>query len=188
MSDFGFIPLRFDPEITASATRFTASRPTERTVPVDVGASTTKAEISRGGVALPELVIQPEIIGSFLDQLQIVQTKVVTQTIAPGTSVAVGTSIDVVLARTADLPVAVIPNVHVAFQTQTMAQLHDRFADSAVVRDIVRTKTTPAELTADDRTALREVLEAQDVTVGTAPGQTVDNAFTAIQAAFTFQG
>jgi len=50
-----------------------------------------------------------------------VQTKVVTQTIAPGTSVAVGTTIDVVLTRTADLPVAVIPGIHVAFQTETMA-------------------------------------------------------------------
>jgi hypothetical protein len=184
MSDTGgFIPFRLEAGFNAP---FTA-RAAERTVPIDVGASTTKAEISRGGFALPELLVQPELIGSFLDELQIVQTKVVTQTIAPGTSVAVGTSIDVVLTQTADLPVAVIPNIHVAFQGDTMAQLHNRFADSAVVRDILRTKTSPAELTNDDRIALSGALAAQQVTVGSAPGQTVDNAFTALQAAFTFQ-
>jgi len=55
------------------------------------------------------------------------------------------------------------------------------------VRDILRTKTTSAELTNDDRIALRSELEAQQVTIGSAPGETVDNAFTALQAAFTFQ-
>jgi len=184
MSDTGgFIPLRLEAGLNAPF----IARAAERTVPIDVGASTTKAEISRGGFALPELLVQPELIGSFLDDLQIVPTKVVTQTIAPGTSVAVGTSIDVVLTQTADLPVAVIPGIHVAFQGDTMAQLHTRFADSAVVRDILRTKTSPDELTNDDRIALSGALEAQQVTVGSAPGQTVDNAFTALQAAFTFQ-
>jgi hypothetical protein len=187
MSDTsGLIPLRLDSAF--GTTRLATTRFTERTVPIDVGASTTKAEISRGGVALPELAVQAELIGSFLENLQIVQTKVVTQTIAPGTSVAVGTSIDVVLTRTADLPVAVIPDVHVAFRADTMAQLHDRFAGSTVVRDILRTKTTAAELTTDDRAALRSELEAQSVVIGSAPGETVDNAFTALQAAFTFQG
>lgn len=184
MSDFGeFFPIRAEGLVNTSF----ANRTAERLVPIDVGASTTKAEISRGGFALPELTVQPELIGSFLDDLTIVQTKVVTQTIAPGTSVAVGTSIDVVLTQTNDLPVAVIPGIHVAFEGDTMAQLHDRFAESAVVRDILRTKTSPAELTNDDRTALRGALEAEQVTVGSAPGETVDNAFTALQAAFTFQ-
>jgi len=184
MSDFGeFTPFRLEAGVH---TPFIA-RAGERTVPIDVGASTTKAEISRGGFALPELTIQPELIGSFLDDLIIVQTKVVTQTIAPGTSVAVGTSIDVVLTQTNDLPVAVIPNIHVAFEGATMAQLHDQFAESAVVRDILRTKTSAAELTNDDRVALRGALEAEQVTIGSAPGETVDNAFTALQAAFTFQ-
>lgn len=184
MSDTGgFIPLRLDAGFNTAFT----SRTAERTVPIDVGASTTKAEITRGGFALPELTVQPELIGSFLDDLVIVQTKVVTQTIAPGTSVAVGTSIDVVLTQTADLPVAVIPGIHVAFEGNTMAQLHTRFAGSAVVRDILRTKTSPEDLTNDDRIALRGVLEAEQVTVGSAPGETVDNAFTALQAAFTFQ-
>jgi hypothetical protein len=182
MSDFGeFIPLRFDTPLAFSRANI------ERSVPIDVGASTTKAEISRGGFALPELAIRPEVIGSFLDDRIVVQTKVVTQTIAPGTSVAVGTSIDVVLTQTNDLPIAVIPNIHTAFVGNTMAQVHQQFADKAVVRDILRTKTSAADLTADDRAALRTELEAEQITIGNAPGQTVDEAFTALQAAFTFQ-
>jgi hypothetical protein len=182
MSDFGeFVPLRFESPFNLARAN------TERKVAIDVGASTTKAEITRGGFALPELSILPEIIGSFLDDRIIVRTKVVTQTIAPGTSVAVGTTIDVVLTQTNDLPIAVIPNIHTAFVGNTMAEVHSRFADKAVVRDILRTKGSAADLTADDRAALRTELEAERITIGNAPGQTVDDAFTALQAAFTFQ-
>jgi hypothetical protein len=185
VSDFG-IEFEHRPALPALATF--RNRPAEQTIAVDVGASVTKADISRGGFTVPEIPLLPDRIGSFLDDRPIVSTKVVSQTIAPGTSVAVGTSVDIVLTATRDLPVAVIPGVHHAFATLTMAQLHDQFATDTRVRDVIRTKATAADLTTDDVALLTTVLEEQHVQVSNAPGETVAAAFTALQAAFTFQG
>lgn len=169
---------------TAAAFR---NRAVEQTIAVDVGASATKAEISRGGFAVAEISVLPERIGSFLVDRPIVATKVVEQTIRGGTAVAAGTTIDIVLTVTRDLPVAVIPGIHEAFTGLTMAQLHDQFAGDTRVRDILRTKTSVSDLTTDDIASLTNVLQAQNVPISNDPGQTVASAFTAIQAAFTFQ-
>lgn len=173
------------PGLSATAFR---TRVAEQTIAVDVGASTTKAEVSRGGFSIAEIPVSEELISSFLDTRPIVQTKVVTQSIAPGTAVAVGTAIDLVITSPTDLPVNVVPGIHQAFANLTMAQLNTQFATDPRVRDILRTRSTPADLTTDDIATLTEVLHTNNVPVSTDPGQTVGAAFTAIQAAFTFQG
>ena len=164
------------------------NRASEQTIAIDVGASTTKAEISRGGFAIAEIPVSLEGITTFLDARPVVATKVVTQNIAPGTAVAIGTAIDLVITSTSDLPVAVVPGIHQAFENLTMAQLHDQFAADTRVRDILRTKSTPDELTGDDIASLTTVLQDNNVQIGTGVGETVGSAFTALQAAFTFQG
>jgi len=191
MSDFGNInfgrPIgEFEEGVGAQFGTF-RNRGT-KTIAVDVAASETKAEISRGGFTIPELTINPEIVGSFLDDLVLVSTKVVTQTIAPGTAVAVGTSIDVVLAETRNLPVAVIPGIHQQFADLTMAELHQNFTGVQAVRDLVRTKGSAADLNADDISVLTSALADQQINVSSTPGETAASAFTALQAAFTFQG
>ena len=187
MSEFGAFDLGVRGIRSSLGAAAFKSRVSEQVIAVDVGASATKAEISRGGFTLPEIPIVAERIGSFIDNLPIVQTKVVSQTIAAGTAVAAGTAIDVVLTVTRNLPVDVIPGIHQAFNGLTMAQLHAQFADDTRVRDIVRTKSA-TELTTDDITALTTALQAQNVAVSNTPGQTVGSAFTALQAAFTFEG
>ena len=188
MSDFG---IEFNPRLgisTGLAAGAFRNRPTEQTIAVDVGASVTKADISRAGFNIPEIGVLEDRLGSFLDDRPVVATKVVSQSIAPGTAVALGTAIDVVLTATKDLPVAVIPGIHNAFATLTMAELHDRFVDDTRVRDVLRTRATADDLTTDDVALLTTVLGQQNVPVGNAPGETVGSAFTALQAAFTFQG
>ena len=164
------------------------NRPTEQTIAIDVGASATKAEITRGGFTVAEIPVNAEGITAFLDDRPEVTTKVVTQSIAPGTAVAIGTAIDMVITRTADLPVRVVPGIHHAFEGLTMAQLYEQFSGEPRVRDILRTKSTPAELTSDDIASLTTVLQGKSIQVGTGAGETVASAFTALQAAFTFQG
>jgi hypothetical protein len=188
MSDFGFeLPLvtRIKPSLMGTSLR---NRVDTQTIAIDVGASSTKAEISRGGFTIAEIPVNLEGITSYLDDKPVVATKVVTQNIAPGTAVAIGTSIDLVITSTADLPVRVVPGIHHAFESLTMAQLHAQFADDTRVRDILRTKATPADLDSDDIASLTAALADKQVTVGTGVGETVASAFTAMQAAFTFQG
>jgi hypothetical protein len=156
------------------------------TVFVDVAEEPTRAEVTRGGVPVGEIFVNPEIIGSFLDDLVVVQTKVVTQSIVPGTAVARGTAIDIALANTRDLPVRVVPGVHTAFQDLTMAQLNDQFATNAAVRDIIRRRPSAEDLTATERQNLETAFEAANVPID--DDNTVEAAFAGVKAAFTFQG
>lgn len=164
------------------------NRVAEEKIAIDVGASVTKAEISRAGFSVAEIPISAELIGSFLDARPVVATKVVTQSIAPGTAVAVGTAIDLIITNTADLPVNVVPGIHHALAGLTMAQVNEQFASDARVRDILRGRSSAADLTSDDVAVLTSVLQSHNVPVSNDPNQTVGSAFTAIQAAFTFQG
>lgn len=163
------------------------NRVAEQTVAIDVGASTTKAAISRAGFSIAEIPVSAELIGSFLDTRPVIATKVVTQSIAPGTAVAVGTAIDLIITSTADLPVNVVPGIHRSLTNLTMAQVNEQFATDPRVRDILRARSSAADLTGDDVAVLTTVLQNNNVPVSNDPNQTVASAFTAIQAAFTFQ-
>lgn len=178
------------PEISSRSELAARARATDfersSTVFVDVAEEATRAEVSRGGVPVGEILVNPEIIGSFLEDLVIVRTKVVTQSIVPGTAVARGTAIDVVLTNTRDLPVRVIPGVHTAFQDLTMAQLNDQFAANAAIRDIIRRRPSADDLTTTERTDLTTAFEAASVPI--AGENTVEAAFAGVKAAFTFQG
>jgi hypothetical protein len=182
MSDF-LIRSNINPRISVPAA--TAAQRAS-TVFVDVAQEPTRADISRGGFALGEVAVNPDLIASFLDDLQIVRTKVVSQAVLPGTAVARGTAIDLVLANPSDIPVRVIPGVHAAFQDLTMAQLNTQFVSNTAVRDIVRHASSADALTTAQRETLTTALQAANVPIDAE--NTVDAAFTGIQAAFTLMG
>jgi hypothetical protein len=163
-----------------------AAAPRASTVFVDVAQEPTRADISRGGFALGEVALNPDLVASFLDDLVVVRTKVVSQSILAGTAVARGTAIDVVMANPSTLPVNVIPGVHSAFTDLTMAQLNDQFAQNTAVRDIVRHTTTAEDLTTAQRQTLTTALQGANVPID--EEHTVDSAFTGIQAAFQLMG
>ena len=192
MSDF-FVRSDINPSIASAAAggaarigAASAAAPRASTVFIDVSQTPTRADISRGGFALGEVAVNPDLIASFLDDLVVVRTKVVSQAVLPGTAVARGTAIDVVLANPSTIPVRVIPGVHSAFEDLTMAQLNDRFAGNTAVRDIVRHATSADQLTTAQRQTLTTALQEADVPVDAE--NTVDQAFTGIQAAFTLMG
>jgi hypothetical protein len=193
MSDF-LIRSDVNPRIAAvaasaaprSSVQASASAQRAQTVFVDVSQAATRADISRGGFALGEVAVNPGLLASFLDGLQIVQTKVVSQSIATGTAVARGTTIDIVLANPSTIPVNVVPGVHSAFSDLTMAQLNDRFATNTAIKDIVRTTTSAGDLTTAQRDTLTTALQAANVPIDA--DHTVDSAFAGIQAAFTLMG
>ena len=187
MSEF-FLP----PNIARLAARrgleSAASRPAERTstVFVDVAEQATRAEISRAGFALGEIAVNRELIATFLEDLILIRTKVVSQSVVPGTAVARGTAIDVIIANPHEIPLRVIPNGHVQFENNTMGQLHERFAGNATLREIIRRRRRPEEMTAAERQTFTNEIQQQDVLID--EQNTIDQAFTSIQAAFTFLG
>ncbi len=164
------------------------SRASAAPIFVDVSENVTKAKVTRGGFDIGEIVIRPDLLDDVLVTRPIVRTNVVSQSIAAGTAVARGTAIDIVVTRTDDLPIRVIPGIHEAFLDQTVLQVFTQFEDNSTVRDIIRRRTDFTQLTTAEQTQFAAALETTGVTVGTEQTNNGAAAFAAIQAAFTFQG
>lgn len=157
------------------------------TVFVELGDAAQKAQIARDGVGVPQVRIDPAILGDILAGRPQVVTKVVSQSVAPGTPVPRGTSIDVVLAEPGRLPANVISDVHVALAERTVGNVFDTFIrNNAAVRNVIARHDTAATLTDADRGVIESAFAAQSVPITDAPGQTMDQAFSTLQGAFAF--
>lgn len=165
-----------------------AARATATPVFVDVSEKATTAQVSRAGFNVGEILVRPDVLDGVLGTRPVVRTKVVSQSIVAGTAVARGTAIDIVITRTDDLPLTIIPGIHEAFTNLTVGALFGQFEQNAVVRDIVKRRTDPSQLTATEQTQLATALEGNGVQIGTDTSNDLTSAFTALQAAFTFQG
>jgi len=155
---------------------------------VDVSEKATTAEVTRGGFNLGEILIRPEVLDDILGTRPVVRTKVVSQSIVAGTAVARGTAIDIVITRTDDLPLTIVPGIHEAFTDLTVGALFGQFEQNAVVRDIVKRRNDVGQLTATEQTQLATALNASGIEIGTDTTNDLTSAFTGLQAAFTFQG
>jgi hypothetical protein len=187
MSNFELFSGFGERAVTAAAARSSASR-AAAPVFIDVSEKATIAEVTRGGFNLGEILVRPEVLDGVLGTRPIVRTKVVSQSIVAGTAVARGTAIDIVITRTDDLPLTIVPGIHEAFTNLTVGALFTQFEDNAVVRDIVKRRTDATQLTATEQTQLASALDASGVQIGADATNDLTSAFTGLQAAFTFQG
>lgn len=176
-SDFGIKPLAMRAAATTATPVF-----------IDVSKQATTAEVTRGGFNLGEILVRPDVLDDVLTTRPVVRTKVVSQSIVAGTAVARGTAIDIVITRTDNLPLTIVPGIHQAFIDLTVGELFVQFEQNPVVRDIVKRRTDVTQLTAAEQTQLTTELGASGVELGEEATNNLTSAFTAIQAAFTFQG
>src|SRR5712691_3509301 len=91
---------------TASAASAAAASPVTAapsTVFVELGEASQQAAISRNGVQIPVVTLNPAVLGTVLGGTTKVAAKVVSQSIQPGVSVAKGASVDLVLAEPSSL-------------------------------------------------------------------------------------
>jgi hypothetical protein len=172
---------------TAAAAR-RAPRVTEpERVFVELGEAVRAPQIVREGVAVPPLRIDESVVEDVLAGGERIVTKVVAQSVAAGTAVEPGTSVDVVLAQPRQLPVSIIRDAHVALAGQTIGDVYDNFIlNNAEVRRVVVRNQNADTLSDVDRGVIQTALESAEVPVSNEPGQTVEAAFGALQAAFTF--
>jgi len=189
MSNFEFFA-ELDQAKTArtASTAKAASARAAAPIFVDVSEKATTAAVTRAGFNLGEIGIRPDVLDDVLTTRPIVRTKVVSQSIIAGTAVARGTAIDIVITRTDDLPLTIIPGIHTAFTELTVGELYTQFEQNAVVRDIVKRRTDATQLTATEQTQLATALTGSGVEVGTDTTNDLTSAFAGLQAAFTFQG
>jgi hypothetical protein len=110
----------------------------------------------------------------------------VSQSIAPGVSVAKGTSVDVTLTEPTKLNVGVLQNPFQPLIAQPLDTVYKTFIrDNPAVQSVLARNTSSTALNQVDQATITQALGA-DNPVTTTPGQTIDAAFDTLQAAFTF--
>ena len=188
MSNFEFFDFDQPKTRAASTAKAASAARTATPIFVDVSEKATTAAVTRAGYNLGEIGIKEQVLDEVLTTRPIVRTKVVSQSIVAGTAVAKGTAIDIVITRTDDLPLTIIPGVHTAFTELTVGALYTQFEQNPVVRDIVKRRTDATQLTATEQTQLTTALADSGVEIGSETTNDLTSAFAGLQAAFTFQG
>ena len=157
------------------------------TVFVELGEAAQKAQIARDGIGVPTIKLNTDVLQNVIAGRPQLVTKVVSQSVAPGTAVPRGTSVDVVLAQPGALPIDVIRDSHVSLGGRTLAGVYDTFIrDNPAVRNVLARNDSPTTLSTADQGVIAAAFNAHDVPVNDQPGQGIEQAFSSLQAAFTF--
>jgi hypothetical protein len=175
--------------LTQSAQQAQASAAPVTSVPstvfVELGEASQQAAISRNGVQIPVVALNPATLGTILGNTTKIAAKVVSQSIQPGVSVAKGATVDLVLAEASSLQVSVLQNGFQPFATQTLDAVYKNVVrDNTAVQSVLARNESAAALSAADQATLTSALG--DVSVTGDPGHNLDAAFQTLQAAFTF--
>ena len=172
------------PQIPATAASAAPVGPS--TVFVEVGSALEQAAISRNGVQVPIVQINPATLQTALGNTITLPARVVSQSIAPGVSVAKGTSVDITLTEPTKLNVGVLQNPFQPLIDQPLDTVFKTFIrDNPAVQSVLARNTSGTALNQVDQATITEALGANNPVTTTA-GQTIDAAFDTLQAAFTF--
>lgn len=155
---------------------------------VDVGSRKIESQIERDGVPIGVLAVNKAVLDEAILVRPILKVKVVSQSVAPGTPVPVGTTVDLVMAPPGDLPVGVITGVHDAFKD---IKISDAFAtlvsDNLLVNRIV-THASEGQLSTDDTNAVRKIFTDAHAEVTDQPGSDINAAVATLAMLKTFGG
>jgi hypothetical protein len=187
-SEFGEVEL---------ATGISAARTTEfrtaslsRDVFVDVGTTSIFSKIERNGVPIGPLQIDPSVLDDLIVDKPVLQVKVVRQSIAPGTPVPVGATVNVVLARTGDLTLGVVTGVHEALKDRTISTVFSEVVPGNQVINGIVSRSITDQLTPADTQAVREIFADKfpDVEITDEPGRDLTAAIETLKVIKTFGG
>ncbi len=152
---------------------------------VQVGESRTNANIIRDNYAIPSFEIDKSIIDDVVIG-PVIRNKVVSQSIQPGTVVAKGTAVELVLAPTSTLPGRIIPNGHTAFADATMEETYGRFVrDDPVMRRILERNPDVSRLSSEDRATAEARASDAEVEIGERAGTTTEDFLRSLHLAKT---
>ncbi|HEX2051720.1 MAG TPA: PASTA domain-containing protein [Actinomycetota bacterium] len=161
--------------------------PREDAVFVDVGSRKIDANVSRDGVPIGALPIDRDRFQDFFGGKPAVTHKVVSQSVAPGTPIPVGSKVDLVLAEPRQIPIGVVAGVHLELQDLTIGEVFEDFvADNVDVRRVLARVEDPDHLTPQDENIIKAAFAQQDVDVGDEAGRDAAAAFQTLKAAFVF--
>ena len=149
---------------------------------VDLSPEPVKAKVVREGYQVPAVALDSAKAAFFIDTLTPIgiqaEPRVVVQSVAAGTKVLPGTSIDLVLARSGDIPINILDKPHRDFANKTVADLNNTLLADNAARQIVLKYDTPDLVPAAEKASLTAELAKNGVSVNEA------NADTGFAAAF----
>jgi hypothetical protein len=186
---------RLAPGLAASRAAVTpalaaAFRPNEDTIFVDVGERVIDSNVIRDGVKVGVFELDPDRFEEIFTGRPIVRQRVVSQSIRPGTPVAAGTTVDLVMAQTTRLPVGVIPGVLEAIRDEPMEDIYQRvIVDHEEVANRILARIGPDNvLPPAEQQQLEVLFEQADLPLTDEPGNDVAAAVETLRAVFTFGG
>jgi hypothetical protein len=157
------------------------------TVFVELGEAAQKAQIARDGVGVPQVKVNADVLSGIIVGRPEFVTKVVSQSVPPGTAVPKGTSIDIVLVQPGFLPTNVFTDTHTGLAGQPIGAVFENFLqNNPELRNVVARNDSPDTLSDADKSAIQAAFAAQNVPLSDTPGQTMEQGFKTLQAAFAF--
>jgi len=153
---------------------------------VDVGSRKISSQIERDGVPIGTLPINKTVLDEAILTRPILQVKVVSQSVAPGTPVPVGTTVDLVMANPFTLPVGVIDGVHEQFRETPIREAFDRLVGTNPLVNRIVTHSVGGQLSNEDGAAVRQIFGDAGVDITDQPGSDLNAAVATLVALTTF--
>jgi hypothetical protein len=179
-------------EFTGPMTARMAAGQTAATQFVDLSEQAAKAKIVRQGYDVPAVKFDAKKVDQFIGDLTQVPTqqlpRVVSQAVPPGTKVAAGTVIDLVLAPLTKIPFSVFEGVHLDLATKNLDAIAPLVADTAAKKTLL-TYEAADQVPAAEKTHLQAAFLTVGITVDEGnPNKTFAKAFDSARGGLAFHG
>lgn len=162
-------------------------------ITVEVAPQPAQAKVVREGFQVPAVALNNQAAEFFLDNLEVLQPRqtprVVSQSIQPGTRVTAGAVVDLVLARSSDVPFNIFAGVHTGLRQRTVDTLLDGMLAQPTVRQAVLKYDKAEDVSAADRTLLvQQFQQSADIAIDdTSPDTSFAAAFQSARMALAFK-
>ena len=152
--------------IREAVTRELAPPPVvDKTVYVRLEEEAARAKVTREGFQFPALTPEDTRIKDYIDRLPRLQPHVLSQNPKPGTKVPRGSTIEITMGYGGDLPVGSFVGSHIDLGLVRVDDLYDRFLTDQTIRVAVSRDPDVRNWRPDERAALTQRLEQQQVPV-----------------------
>jgi beta-lactam-binding protein with PASTA domain len=162
-------------------------------ITVEVAPQPAKANVLREGFQVPAVALNNQAADFFLENLEVLQPRqtprVVSQSIKPGVRVTAGTVVDLVLAKSSDIPFQIFDGVHTGLRAQPLDSLLNGMLAEPTVRQTVLKYNKAEDVSATDRALLTQQFQrsAQISIDDSSPDTSFNAAFEAARVALAFK-
>jgi hypothetical protein len=159
---------------------------------VNLEATVAQARILRGKFEVPVTVLNDDAlkaIGDLNPAAPKSELRVISQSVAPGTTVAAGASVGITLAPRGGFSLGYVDGGHASLTTLTVGDVDVLFGDNGIRLDLL-SHDTPGDVPEADQKAIEKVVKGQlgdKITIDESkPGQTFADLYRSLRVAVAF--